>query len=245
MPTALRRLRIQEVSFCRNGANQKAEVKLYKSLDVGEDMQFDLTKITDENVRKMVQDEIARIEALKAESETKLTAEVAKSADLKQKLDTSTEQIAKFNKPPVDPLAGVPESVRKQLNDMETELKIEKSARLDRENEAVVKSLVGSFACDVTAVAKAWKDIPAGAREAMETVLKAAKAQSDKLLEITKQSAGISGSLGASEDASSKLTVIAKSLVETKVCKNMGEAMEKASKDNPELYAEHRANLRK
>lgn len=239
MPTKLRRLRISEVSLCRTGANQRADVTLYKSIDE-EITMFDLSKITDPSLRKMVEDEIARINALKTAEETKATEAVNKSVasdakvvDIQKQLDTA---IAKSK--PTDPLAGVPEDIRKRLDDSEKALKVERDARLDRENEVIVKTLIGAAPADVVAVAKVLKRLSDEDRKTVEAVLRSAGEIAKKVETLTKETGHKQpGSDG--ENAGERLMKLAKTLVDTKVCKSFADAMTKASRENPSLAEEY------
>ncbi len=198
---------------------------------------FDLAKITDVALRKMVEDEIARVNQLKVDAETKLATEVTKSADLSKQLGERDEQIAKFK--PVDPFANLPEDIRKQLKDQADEIAKMKAAGALKDAEVLVKSLVGDFPCDVTAVAKTLVALNGEQRQTLESVLKSVSAVSAKVTQLTKES-GIGGAppIGA-DTAEAKLNAIAKAYLDQKICTNMADALQKAISDNKELAREY------
>lgn len=202
MGTSLRRLKIKEVSLCRTGANQKADIILFKSL-TDEVQMFDINKLTDPVLRKMVEDEIARINAelatAKAEVVTKTNEVAAATAEV-------TELKKMKQNPPADPLANLPADVRKVLDDERAKrVELEKSFN-DLKAKSVMTETVAYVAKTFPSVgvhsdvAKVIVKLAPEERATLETILSAANTRLEKFEAATKTVGTNSANTETSDD---------------------------------------------
>lgn len=111
MPFARRKLRVNEVSLVKRGANQGARITLFKSTNCEGTNQMDVKTIKDEDLRKEV-DELIKQHDAKAQADSE------KITELEKKLE---ELIAKSEKPEekeVEKQEDLPEAVQKRIEDL-------------------------------------------------------------------------------------------------------------------------------
>lgn len=246
MPSHIKRLKIREVSLCANGANERAEILLYKNAQ-GEGQMFDLAKLPAE-VQTIVKAELDRLTAENVKIANEL-GEVKKSLDeTKAKLETVS--VTKTEKSE-DIFKGMsPEAVaifKKQQDDLavfQKALNAERDLRLDREYMEIAKTLVPSVGLDISKAAKLMRvidQIDKSLGEDLKTILKSAQAAAEKAVVLEKELGKNTSTVQVTDDPYRKLEQIAKSKLENKdsIYKTFADAFLAAVNENQDLYKAH------
>ena len=229
-PNWLRNLTVTKVALCGRGMNPEAEIALYKSVETTPTPQGGHTVATDDTVAKSDHDTVvAELESAQAE----LAALTEMSNDdlaALRGIEVATESKPGDNEADDDVLKGLPEDVRKRLEDAEARVaKMEADARAQVFLAKAAEYEHVAPAADLAPVLETLDRVAPDAAKAHDQALKAANARIAE--------GGLFKELGANGEATADPNAKAEALIAAEVANGLPrhEAMAKVFKANPEL----------
>lgn len=223
MPKRLTNLRITKIALVPKGANQAAHVLLYKSATPWED------------------DEMETV------SKADYDALVAKLTEADKTITTLTEQVKTLTPPdPNDVWKGVPEEVKKRLEDAEARAKqaeaavaVEKAAR---EKVLYIAKARGFSYLPVNPdddweVFQALATLPEAVQKRLDALFKSAE-ELGRQAGVTR-ALGVGGLPGGDQSPMAELEALARSYVAKGLAKTESEGLTRAIEERPDLYNAH------
>lgn len=230
MATRLKALTITKIALVPKGANQEAHVLLYKSAPPEEE------DMPPETVSKADHDAV-----------------VAKLKDAETQIATLTEQVKKLTPPdPEDLWKGVPDGVRKRVEESEARAKrAEEAVALEKAEREKVLYIAKARSYkylpvnpdDDWEVFKGLATLPAPVQTRLDTLFKAAE-ELGRQAGLTK-TWGRDGVPSGGDSPMAQLEALGRSYVTKGLVKTESEGMERAIAERPDLYRAHSLGVQK
>ena len=221
-PHWLRDLQVTKVALCGRGMNPEAEITLYKSAAEPATEKEPPVATTEKSI-DVLEARVAELEAERAELDSMSNEDLA----VLRGIELATAEVVVEDD---DVLKGIPEDVRKRLEDAEATI-----AKMEADNRAkVFLAKAKEFeaiapAADLAPVLETLDRVAPEQAKALDQALKAATARID--------TSALFGERGANGEQIDDPQAKAKALIEAEVEKGATrhDAMAKVFKDNPEL----------